>query len=192
LVAPLDPASLLAAFAEIMAHAAADFTATGLKGPMAVERWVEFRYRRQTHELRVPWTLDPTDPDDLDGLIADFERRYEGRYGPGTGYAAAGIESTAVGVAITAPRARDRAEAPRAAPYRARSATPAGQRAVYFERWVTETPVYRGAALEPGHLVAGPAVVDWPATTLVIHPGQEASVGATGDVILRLDGRGGR
>jgi hypothetical protein len=35
--------------------------------------------------------------------------------------------------------------------------------------------------------IEGPAVVDWPTTTLVVHPGQVARVAATGDLIVRLD-----
>jgi N-methylhydantoinase A len=186
-VAPLDGTVLSATFDEIMAVAADDFAATDLDGPMVVRRWVELRYRRQTHQLRVPWALDLDGEEAFDRLVGDFERLYEGRYGPGTGYAAAGIEATAVGVAVTVERSKARAEVARDVPVGAVDARPDGHRPVFFGRWVQETPIYRGAGLEPGAVIAGPAVVDWPATTLVIHPEQEASVAPSGDVILRFD-----
>jgi N-methylhydantoinase A len=188
---PLDQADVRALFDDLDARATGDFTSTGIEGPLAVERWIELRYRRQTHQLRVP-VSDDGDPGSLDRVAGAFERLYERTYGLGTGYAAAGIEATAVGVAVRATRRIDRDGSPsdERLPVTDRSvdADPIGHRAVFFDSWI-DTRVYRGPEVRSGSTVDGPAVMDWPSTTLVIHPGQSATVGSTGDVHLRLGPR---
>jgi N-methylhydantoinase A len=48
-----------------------------------------------------------------------------------------------------------------------------GEREVYVGgRW-HRTDLYEMDRLEPGHEVKGPAIVEHPATTLVVHPGDE-------------------
>jgi len=37
-----------------------------------------------------------------------------------------------------------------------------------------EVPVFDGTKVQPGNLIAGPAIIEEPATTIVIYPGQEA------------------
>ena len=66
----------------------------------------------------------------------------------------------------------------RSEPFGAEDPAPAlkGAREVYFEERseFVETPVYDGALVEPGQLIAGPAIIDEPDTTIVVRPGQEA------------------
>jgi N-methylhydantoinase A len=52
------------------------------------------------------------------------------------------------------------------------------RRRVYFEetRAFVDTPVYDRTALAPGSKLSGPAIVEQIDTTIVIHPGQSASV----------------
>jgi len=49
------------------------------------------------------------------------------------------------------------------------------------------THVYRGADLEPGHEVAGPAIIEESFTTIVVSPGWRALVDDAGDYELRRD-----
>jgi N-methylhydantoinase A len=48
----------------------------------------------------------------------------------------------------------------------------------------TETPVYLGPSLSAGQRVAGPAIVEEPTTTIVVHPGWSLSVTPKGDYLL--------
>jgi N-methylhydantoinase A len=57
---------------------------------------------------------------------------------------------------------------------------------VFFDRWVPATLVHDGRDLQPGDRLLGPAVVDWPATTLVLHPGQRGEVNPWGDLLVDL------
>jgi N-methylhydantoinase A len=185
---PLDPGEVRALFEDLEVQARRDFESTGIEAPLALERWIELRYRRQTHQLRVA-VPDDSHLRTLDWVAGAFERLYERTYGPGTGYAAAGIEATAAGVGVAAPRRIDGNGPPGDASVsvtkRSVDADPIGHRAVFFDSWI-DTPVYRGSEVRRGSTVDGPAVIDWPSTTLVIHPGQSATVGSTGDIHLRL------
>jgi N-methylhydantoinase A len=197
-VAPFDGAALADRFAELCAEAEAEFAATGLAGPLRLDRWLELRYRRQTHRLSVP--LGGSDiAAAITTITADFERAYERTFGPGTGYAAAGIEATGLGLLATAtgpagpagPSAVLSAAEPGPPVSQRPPTAPRGRRRVWFDGWI-DTPVHTGSSLPAGAVVEGPAVIDWPATTLVVHPGQSAVAGSDGQVRLELGPRVGR
>ncbi len=57
------------------------------------------------------------------------------------------------------------------------------RRPVYYESW-QNTPAHRIETLRPGTRIDGPAVIDGPATTVVIHPGQRVNVDETGALYL--------
>lgn len=50
---------------------------------------------------------------------------------------------------------------------------------------VRQTPVFRGGELEPGALIAGPAIIEEPTTTIVVYPQMSATVSPSGHYILR-------
>jgi N-methylhydantoinase A/oxoprolinase/acetone carboxylase beta subunit len=50
------------------------------------------------------------------------------------------------------------------------------QRDVYFDGWCPDVPVYDAEDLAAGTVIAGPALLEWPTTMLVVHPGQLASI----------------
>ncbi|MBM3647221.1 MAG: hydantoinase/oxoprolinase family protein [Alphaproteobacteria bacterium] len=138
-------------------------------------RWVEARYRRQVHQLRIaaPARIDAAA---VALLIAAFEREYERLFGPGSGLADAGVELInygveAVGVVPKAPWL----EAPAGS-----DAAPATRRPTFCPRRsaMVETPIYDGPALPPGTSIAGPAVIEHPGTSIVVLAGQSATVDA--------------
>jgi N-methylhydantoinase A len=66
-----------------------------------------------------------------------------------------------------------------------------GARGVYFEQpeaGFQETPVYAGELLQPGHRIAGPALVEDVTMTTVVFPGHVLIVNQFGDYDYRLDG----
>lgn len=151
-------------------------------------RWVEARFRRQVHHVRVPV---PAQLDDakVQGVARAFEREYERLFGRGTGLRDAGIELVnfgidAVGVVEHPPEA---VLAPGA------SAVPLGERPVYCprRRAMLPTPVYDGPALRPESVIAGPAAIEHPGTTIVVLDGQTARIDPYRHThILTSDGKG--
>ncbi len=58
------------------------------------------------------------------------------------------------------------------------------RRPAYFAGGQVETPIFLGDQLEAGAAIEGPAIIEEPTSTLVIHPGARATVSAGGRYIL--------
>ncbi len=68
----------------------------------------------------------------------------------------------------------------------ARKPKPWARRAAYFgPEDLRKTPVFRGSELAPGAVIAGPAIIEEPTTTIVVYPKMSASVSPSGHYILR-------
>ena len=65
-------------------------------------------------------------------------------------------------------------------------ATPIGTRRVHTGDTWHDTPVYDGERLRPGPPLLGPAIVQWPFTTLMLPPGDRATIRPNGDVLVDL------
>jgi N-methylhydantoinase A len=63
---------------------------------------------------------------------------------------------------------------------------PRGKRQAFFGGW-REVPVYALDALQPGHSLAGPAIIEAETTTVLVDTGDGVSVNALGwlDIALR-------
>ncbi|MBV8912281.1 MAG: hydantoinase/oxoprolinase family protein, partial [Acetobacteraceae bacterium] len=114
--------------------------------------------------------------------IADaFEAAYRGAYGrvlPGAAMRVLNLRTAAIG---RRPKIDLLALAPGAdaSLKRARS----GCRRVWFDGW-RETPVLDRLALPVGAVVAGPAVLEQPDTTILIEPGHQGRVDRFGNLII--------
>jgi len=64
---------------------------------------------------------------------------------------------------------------------------PAKSRRANLGRGYAETPVYNGAGLVPGDVVASPAIIEETFTTIVVYPGWTAKVDDAGDYELLKD-----
>jgi N-methylhydantoinase A len=124
-------------------------------------------------------------------LVADFHRRYETVYGQGAGFREARVEAVTYRVRASAVSAKPRIVAvPEGAREPAREAL-AGRRPVYWAELgdFEPTPVFWGDRLTAGNVVPGPAIVQVPDTTIVVHPFQTARVDPYGNVLIELGGR---
>lgn len=135
------------------------------------DRFADIRYVGQGHEVRVP--LPPGELRDVGELVERFEREYDrlyGRRGPRVP-----VEAITWRVVSSGPRPQLQS-ANGGAP--AGSAPLRGTRRAWFPALggYVETPVYDRYALEPGFRFEGPAVVEERESTLVVGPGDEASV----------------
>lgn len=174
LVAPVDPAIVEAIYAKMERDGTerleeADVPHTHRRH----ERWVEARYRRQVHHLRVaaPSRIDQAG---LARMMADFENEYERLFGRGAALKDAGIEFVnygvdSVGVAPAMATSRWAAGADVAPRTRRMTWCPQSCRMV-------STPVYDGPALPAHAQVTGPAIIEHPGTTIVVLAGQTASI----------------
>jgi N-methylhydantoinase A len=174
MVLPADPARIETIYAGMEARGDALLADADIeKQRREFRRWVEARFRRQVHTLRIPIPAR-LNAMSMEEIAPAFEAEYERLFGPGSALREAGVELLTFGVdAVGSVPKRDQEiarGAERAAPVEHRPAwCPRSRRMV-------ETPVYDGPALPPGARLAGPAIIEHPGTTIVVLSGQDASI----------------
>ena len=137
------------------------------------QRWVEARYRRQVHTVRVeaPKVIDEAG---LQALADGFESEYERLFGVGSALREAGIEL--ITFSIDAIGLVDIPDEPGIGAQG--QAVPRTHRPAYcpHRRAMVQTPVYDGTVLSQDAEFAGPALIEHPGTTIVVLTGQRARV----------------
>jgi N-methylhydantoinase A len=178
-MAPLDETGLPAladGLRALEAQAAAWFAREGIaEADRAAARAVDLRYAGQAHELTIPCPAGAPDAAMLAALRARFEAAHRQMYG----YAAPEEPIRLVTLRLEATGRVPKAEFPaHPATTTPLAATIAGERRV----WLPEAgdfvacPVHDRARLGPGHVVAGPAIIEQMDSTTLVLPGQAATV----------------
>ncbi|MCE2392389.1 MAG: hydantoinase/oxoprolinase family protein [Proteobacteria bacterium] len=185
---PFDLDEMQAQLAQLERQALGYVETLGLaRGEFELERSADLKYALQVFEVETPLPSGPIDRDWEERLVAAFERAYSDRFGPGTGYAAAGVTLTALRVVV---RSTGESPALRRPPAEARSASgAAGARPVFWKEYddSLETPIFHGPELGARERIAGPAIVEYPSTTVAVRPGQSLSVHPAGHLVLDLE-----
>lgn len=155
---------------------------------LELRRALYFRFRRQAHELAVPVPLGTLDQTALAAVVSDFFARYERIYGEGTSVVEAGLE-------IKTFRLEGRIPSPVAfqsgggtAAFAATAPSLIGTRNVMFGNAMVATAIHRGELLVPGATIAGPAVLEFYGTTVVVGPNQTAVSDEDGTVVIHVEG----
>ncbi|MBI4529154.1 MAG: hydantoinase/oxoprolinase family protein [Deltaproteobacteria bacterium] len=199
MVFPLDPKNVNEIFAELEDRARRDLEKDGVAKPaQQLRREVDMRYVLQVHEVSVPVPSKSLTQADLEKLGKVFFQLYEKLYGKGTALADAGMEAVlfrvdAIGKIPKPPLRRQAVVSGRAKPARKdlrnvyfRQVKPcAGRRASRRGGKFVPTPVFDGPSLATGNRVQGPAIVDYPTTTIVIPPERTAEVDPYMNVLIK-------
>ncbi len=181
---PFEAARLQAAFDALAEEARAEVARAGLTGEPRFTRYVDMRFRNQIHEVTVPVDFTIRGEADVERLLGEFYELYERSFGPGTAYPEAGVELLTFRLLCEVPLTRPSLPRGELAAPEPPAEARRGTRRVYFDGAWQDTLVLDREALLPGNAVAGPAVIESPTSTLVVHPGQQASVDPYGNVIL--------
>ncbi|MGH7768832.1 MAG: hypothetical protein ACREQP_15405, partial [Candidatus Binatia bacterium] len=144
----------------------------------------DMKFRRQVHNVRIPAPPGELGEKEVGVLLDSFEQSYEKIYGKGTAYRKAGVELSAFAVTATVRTYKPNLKA---LPPQGESPNGArvGERKVYFDRLVT-VPVFRMERLAPKNRIAGPAVIESPATTALLHPDQKATVDSYLNLLIEM------
>ena len=137
-----------------------------------LERWIDMRYRGQSYELSIPFTLN---------FDRRFHRRHEQRYG----YSDPGRDSEIVTLRV---RARGIVSKPRLPREKPGSPDPApaflrAKRVCFLGR-LHETPIYERSLLRAGNRIAGPALVFEYSASTAIPPDCACVVDVFGNLII--------
>jgi N-methylhydantoinase A len=179
----LDGAAVKRLFDDMEAEGMARLRAS-FAGPARSARAVDMRYGEQVFEITVP--LDDVDwsaADPLPQIAERFHRRHEALYT----YSLPDQDAVLVNARVTVSGILDELpQEPRlpAAP----PAPPRGERRIHLDDWVS-APVYAFDALVPAQIIAGPAIIESAMTTVLLRPGDEATVTPYGWLDIAVPGR---
>ncbi|HZR84044.1 MAG TPA: hydantoinase/oxoprolinase family protein [Candidatus Binatia bacterium] len=188
-IAPADEADLeriAHLYAEMRDSALASLARGGFRGREVRHQRVAYMcYPGQTFDMPVPVAGEDArfSRRDLERAIHDFHSLHEELHT----YASRDQMPIVRGVGLSATAITTKPELPRTpSSRRDPRAALKGRRRAYFEgRWVS-TPVYDGVKLHARQTVVGPAIVEEPFTTLVVYPGQRATLDPMGNYHLTV------
>ncbi len=149
---------------------------------------VDLRYARQVHEVTTPVRASGELGDaDIATLVDDFEALYERKYGKGSAYRDAGMEMTMFRLTARGLMARPEIEK-----LSLGSSDPAGahigRRDIFVEAkgGFASGDIYDFEKLAPGNIIAGPAVIHTPITTMVVQQGQSGRMDEYRNVVIEF------
>ncbi len=184
---PMDPVRVEKNFAHLEAQVRDALDRQGVRfGQVDLAREVDMRYSMQLAELATPVSDGPIDAAELGATAARFEQRYAELFGAGSGFREAGIQAITYRVRATgalrfSPGLPEVARASGPDPSHART----GTRPVRLGTGsFTDTAIYDYSKLQAGHVIAGPAVVEVPTTTVVVPGGMSGTVDPLGNLII--------
>ena len=144
-----------------------------------ISRALEMRYFGQNHELEVGIDFDEFTDATIASMWDSFHAAHKARYN----FAIPRETIELISIKITAISATDTPVLPALAAGSG-APEPIGARAVVFDDGEHEAAVYDRASLLGGHVFAGPAVIEEPASVTVVRPGMPVRVDEYGHLLL--------
>ncbi len=143
---------------------------------------MDLRYRGQAFELTIPVPNKPLGAGDWPGIVERFHEEHERAYG----FSAPEEPLEVVNLRLVALGREAKPELPRLPRAEGRP-EPWGERPVYFAGvgWLS-CPLYDRDELGAFAELEGPAIVEGPDATVVLHPGHRARVDAYGNLIVSV------
>lgn len=171
-------------FADTEARARSQFEAEGVD-PITVKflRYGKFRYQNQEHTTEVLIADGAITDARLSEIAASFHETYEREY---TYRLDAPVEM--VGIHLVASAEVGKLTMKERAPTgtKAEMALKGSRKVDYALEGIHEAAIYDGTKLEPGMTFQGPAIVEDPGTTIVVHPGNRAEIDGYGNIHIHL------
>ncbi|MDP2718675.1 MAG: hydantoinase/oxoprolinase family protein [Dehalococcoidia bacterium] len=154
-----------------------------------IKRYADIRYKGQAHEVTIPVPAKSLDAAALSELADSFETRYISLFGPGTAFKEAGLEMVSMRVDATG---KTKKPAMPEYPLQGKDSSPAlkGERQVVmdYRAGFVNVKTYDGAKLNCGNSFPGPAVVEYPGTTVVMLSGQKSTVDKYKNLVIEWEG----
>jgi N-methylhydantoinase A len=183
-----------AAYAELAAEAEAALGRGAGRSGAAVERSADLRYHGQGFELTVEVPEAEIDAAAVQSLRERFHAAHERLYGYALHSAPVELVNLRVTATVPLPKANSATVEPHVGSV---DAARTGERQVYFGRassgggpgtepigWAA-TPIYERARLGAGAVILGPAILEQLDSTMVLSPGQRATVDRFGNLIVQ-------
>jgi len=171
-------------FAETEARALGQFSGEDI-GADRVKflRYGKFRYQNQEHTTEVLIPEGPITDERLAQIEASFHDTYEREY---TYRLKAPVEMVGIHLVAAAEVGKLKMRQREGSGAGADTALKGHRDVDYALEGVHRAAIYNGEKLEPGMTFTGPAIVEDPGTTIVVHPGNRVSVDGFGNVHIQL------
>ena len=181
---PDSAASIEALFAETEALAKSQFEAEGVE-PSKVKflRFGKFRYQNQEHTTEVLLGDGEVTAERIAEIAASFHDTYEREY---TYRLEAPVELVGIHLVASAEVGKLTMEKKPLGSADAAAAKKGEREVDYATEGRHLAQIYDGEKLEPGMEFAGPAIIEDPGTTIVIHPANRVAIDGYGNVIITL------
>lgn len=188
---PFDPAVMNEIWARLEAEVRERLEGQGIAADAVVlDRYVDMKYTIQTNVLTVLAPDGHYDEDSIEAMIEGFGEEYERRFGKGSGHRDAGHSINGMQVHGRANVSSASLTGTGGGGDRGGGAEPVGRREVIsYQVQGVETenvPVYIGRDLSSGDGLTGPAILEYPDTTVVVREGQTVSIDDFDNVIIDL------
>jgi N-methylhydantoinase A len=181
------PADVQALFAELETLAGREFAVDGVGDDrLVLQRFADMRYLGQEHTVRVPFPSGTVDAEAFGVAVERFHETHEREYTYRLPSLVELVNYHVVAFGLV-PK-------PELAKLSTTGRRPSdamrGKRTVDFDtNGVHATAIYERNRLEPGMEIDGPAIVEEPATTIVVFPGQKAMVDDYGNLRIHAHER---
>jgi N-methylhydantoinase A len=176
----LDGSALKRLFDEMEAEGFARLRAS-FDGPARPTRSADMRYGEQVFEIAVQLDgVDWTNADPLPEIVERFHRRHEELYTyclPDQETVLVNARVAVSGMLASLPQEPALPPAPPTAPR--------SERRIYLDDWIS-APVYDFDGLAPAQTLSGPAIVEAATTTILLRPGESATVTPLGWLDITL------
>ena len=190
LSSPFDPDEINRRWPILEARVAEKLVKQGVAAEdIEFRRFAELRYQLQINQVAVPAEGGVYDAAAVKRLVATFEAEYERLYGKGSGFAAAGFGLTGLQVHGTAKLSGLHVgELVQQGSETATIPAKASRDVIWYGRGgeAEATAVYDGVRLGIGFAIPGPAVIEYPDTTVAVPHGCIAEIDPTGSVVIDL------
>ncbi len=190
LSSPFDPDEINRRWPVLEARVAEKLAKQGVPADaIQFHRFGELRYQLQINQVAVPAEGGVYDAAAVKRLVATFEAEYERLYGKGSGFAGVGFGLTSLQVHGTAKlselRVGDLVQQDENA---SGKASKKSRDVIWYGRGgkPETTAVFDGAQLGVGFTAPGPAIIEYPDTTVVVPHGCTAVIDPTGSVVIDL------
>ena len=183
----IDFTELRAILAELASEGRDKLLSQGVPASaIEIQYSADMRYLDQIYEVTVPVpALDQSDAEFFRQLTSNFHSRYEELYS----YAQQDQEVRLITLRITAvgklPRISQLDRTGDGSAEDGSAAEPTGSRRVYLGQW-HDAPTYAAGSLPPGAEIDGPAVLESEFTTVLVWPGDHATVDSMGGIALTV------
>lgn len=183
----LDPEIVENAFGELAREGEAQVERDGIDRTRASFRfYADLRYVGQEHALQIPVEGAGDLTGDIAALRETFHVEHDKRYGQAA--IEESLEVVNIRLVVTAARTDTMAETWLTAPWQAEGTPQESRRDVIFAdaaKPLSARILWR-PALPAGFTLEGPAVIEEPNSTILIHPGDRVTVGPTGHLMIDL------